>query len=343
MPINKSKSKLSWSPEVESKNNIFDITAFDFFSNSIKTKIDTFDIKNLNILELLKLNKDLKKSFVGWVFYEVILDNIHSKIKKSYPHSLRRFSHETDLSQTLSDLEDILNVCYKEWYISKWEYIFVFQDVLWWQSFNIDNLFEEIACIDSYFEWDKEVVSNYSIRLEKQTKYSKQITDYIANWSNIPVWEFIISAHIDTHKKNEKLSISKLTRDIYNYCKSIEKDYEITPKYICNFTHLGTLFHRYGFDIYSLQKDLSTNTQAYKTKISEKVYEEKPDDMDDSERLDYQEKLPNVIKMQNKFTYKDIKFGIIKYDKLIRKLEDMLQISKEDNLTNQTKNLIHKV
>jgi hypothetical protein len=61
----------------------------------------------------------------------------------------------------------------------------------------------------------------------------------------------------------------------------------------------------------------------------EKLYQEKPDDMEEYERIDYQKKLPKLQNMQNKFTYKDIKFGIIRYDKLIRKLEDMLQITKE--------------
>ena len=308
--------------------NFFDKDIFDILSWWINKSINNFDLDQMNIIKLFDIRKKIEKVITNKYIYKSIIDNIYQKIKKWYPYSARWLNQCKYIPDMIIELKEICDICYQNKKISKQEYIFVMQDILWWWEFWFDSLFTKVTEFDSYTEWDKNIETKYSMRLEKQNVYSKQITDSVKWLKEISVSTYIANIHIETHEKNEKLDMKKLVKDIYRFCKVIENQYEIKPKYILNITHLNLFFRRYGFDIYDLPEDISSNTWSYKNKIMEDIYTEKPKDWDDKKRRKYQSILPKLKKVQEKFTHKDIKLWIMDYDKFIVKIEELLKISK---------------
>lgn len=226
------------------------------------------------------------------------------------------------------NIKDILDDLIYQKIINQKEYIFIFWALL--DEANVDWLFDEVEFLQSdannkSLKWLQ--TWYYCTDLVKQNKYSKIFTDNIKWLPEISEDIYMITMHIDAIPRNaesEKFDIKIFGKFIYESCKYFESSHKIKPKYIYAVTHLKLLLHRYWFDIYDLDDDLSIHTSCYKSIINNKK-SKKPRDFTKKQREEYKKNHNyNIRKMQNKFTHKDIKLGIMDYDKFIAKIQQML-------------------
>lgn len=290
-------------------------------SNIVDPKLQSRILTNLSdptkiwIMDLFEIRKQIyiNKTKTYWINkFEYIM----SKIKQNLPAEHLFFKESESEFEAIEKLEKVLWELYKNNILSYEEYIYMIQNKL--------SSLEDFGGLRNVV--DEKDSRLYLIKLEKQSKYSKRFTDTITDLPEIPENTEMISIHIGCHPKWKKFNIETFSKYIYYNCKSFEKKYKSKPKYIYSITELNLLFKRYWFDIYNLDDKISKRTWVYNWTLNHKIYESKPDNRSNKKRLEYQLNIPNMQKVQLKFTHNDIKFWIMEYDKFMSLLKIKLKI-----------------
>lgn len=290
-----------------------EISNTDLYSNILKNISSPC---NASIMDLFEIRKDLCRR-LDKEQYKKLHQNLFRTAKNKLWENDPTFLQTKSYYESERNLLNALSKLYDNWFVSYEEYIFMLQNNLSWSKY-LDKLFEII---------DENNSRLYHIRLENQTYFSKKVTDTIIWLPEILENTNMLSVHINSHPENKKFDINLFCKYIYYNCKNFEKKHKFKPKYIFSITHLGLLFQRYWFDIYNLDDKISKRTWSYAGILNAKIYEQKPEQWSDDEREKYLASLPNLQKMQSKFTHKDIKFGIMDYDKFMKLAENILWIS----------------
>lgn len=252
--------------------------------------------------------------------YKNKFDKIQNIAKIELPRDHKFFLKAKTQLDWIKNFESAINDLYSQKLISYEDYLFMYQNKI--SAINLSNMRKIINLEDN--EENPEKLKLYDVNLEKQTKFSKKFTDTIVWLPEIPEDTYMASLHIRNHPDWEKFNITEFAKYIYKNCLEFENKYKIKPKYIFSITHLNLFFRRYWFDIYSLETQIAKRTWPNLWVLESKIYDEKPKNRNNEEWQKHLAEIPQLKKMQEKFTYKDIKFGIMEYDKFMEMLEKRL-------------------